>query len=305
MHINPKDLPELRARIVQQRRIVGAEQLASLHLNDNLNRLVAMTPEEMASATTASLALADLFYVSNDMAYLAFEASKSLPVFTADAEDFPSRRGLIFFDGGVQVTWGGFPVSLHAVSWEVGAEAAYFAPYLDIRSAIDVICPNPGMEENLLKHTKALGALSDDIWYGECSRGVIRFRTDESEEEQGVDRAALSASAYLLLTSALLMMQQPVTTTSDAEYTRADRRRLARRNITTDRVRVIQLRRSSSAGHGESDREYHHQWIVRGHWRQQWYATRGVHRPVWIAPHLKGPDGAPLLGGEKVHAWTR
>jgi hypothetical protein len=70
-------------------------------------------------------------------------------------------------------------------------------------------------------------------------------------------------------------------------------------------VRVINLRRrAASTIAGQSDREYHHQWIVRGHWRDQWYASRGVHRPVWIAPHVKGPEGAPMLGGEKVHAWT-
>ena len=29
-------------------------------------------------------------------------------------------------------------------------------------------------------------------------------------------------------------------------------------------------------------------WIVRGHWRNQWYAKDGVHKPKWIDPHFKG-----------------
>jgi hypothetical protein len=105
--------------------------------------------------------------------------------------------------------------------------------------------------------------------------------------------------------TAWLLMQQPVTTVADATFDRAERRRLARQRLDDRPVRVINLRRrAASTIAGQSDREYHHQWIVRGHWRDQWYASRGVHRPVWIAPHVKGPEGAPMLGGEKVHAWT-
>jgi hypothetical protein len=44
---------------------------------------------------------------------------------------------------------------------------------------------------------------------------------------------------------------------------------------------------------------------VRGHWRQQWYPSIQDHRPVWIAPHRKGPEDAPMLGGEKVYQWSR
>jgi hypothetical protein len=40
--------------------------------------------------------------------------------------------------------------------------------------------------------------------------------------------------------------------------------------------------------------------VVRGHWRNQWYPSLNARRPLWIAPYLKGPDDAPLLGGEKV-----
>jgi hypothetical protein len=54
-----------------------------------------------------------------------------------------------------------------------------------------------------------------------------------------------------------------------------------------------------------SERDYQHQWVVRGHWRQQWYPSRNVHRPIWITPHIKGPEGAPLLGGERVFHWKQ
>lgn len=38
-----------------------------------------------------------------------------------------------------------------------------------------------------------------------------------------------------------------------------------------------------------------HRWMVSGHLRAQWYPSEQAHHVIWIAPHLKGPDDAPLL----------
>lgn len=68
--------------------------------------------------------------------------------------------------------------------------------------------------------------------------------------------------------------------------------------LTSDGVRVVQLRKrhynlTSSAEH-EADREYTCQWVVRGHWRQQWYPSLQRNQPKWIAPYVKGPEDKPL-----------
>lgn len=74
-------------------------------------------------------------------------------------------------------------------------------------------------------------------------------------------------------------------------------------------VQVVRLRaklraaRDSEAPAGQDDtakRVYRHQWVVRGFWRNTWYGKEGLHRPQWIAPYTKGPEGAPLLVKEKV-----
>ena len=109
-----------------------------------------------------------------------------------------------------------------------------------------------------------------------------------------------------ILKAAWLLMQQPLANVTEVEPDRAVRKRLRRAGAKPATVRVIELRRPKGGGSpGDGDREYHHQWIVRGHWRQQWHPKRQVHRPVWIAPHIKGPEGAPLIGGEKVYALKR
>ncbi len=43
----------------------------------------------------------------------------------------------------------------------------------------------------------------------------------------------------------------------------------------------------------------------RGTGGTQPYPSEGVVRPIWIADHIKGPDGAPLLATTKVNVWCR
>lgn len=35
-------------------------------------------------------------------------------------------------------------------------------------------------------------------------------------------------------------------------------------------------------------------WVVRGHWRRQWFPKRDTHAPVWIHPYVKGPEDRPF-----------
>lgn len=72
-------------------------------------------------------------------------------------------------------------------------------------------------------------------------------------------------------------------------------------------VRVVRLRGSipqqradTSADAGTPSRQYQHRWLVRGFWRNTWYPSTGAHRPQWIEPYLKGPDGAPFKSKPEV-----
>jgi len=73
-------------------------------------------------------------------------------------------------------------------------------------------------------------------------------------------------------------------------------------------VTAVRLRRgresepSEPAGRGLSV-----QFTVRGHWRNQHFASLGPaddpnsHRQIWISPYIKGPEGAPFV--VKPRAW--
>ena len=112
-----------------------------------------------------------------------------------------------------------------------------------------------------------------------------------------------------------LLMGQTLVRSEPLTAPRAARRRIARDDPHLEpTVRYIDLRRARTElpDHGAitdeprtSGREYRHRWIVRGHWRNQWYPSRNDHRPIWIDPHLAGPEDKPLLGGERVNVLRR
>jgi len=58
--------------------------------------------------------------------------------------------------------------------------------------------------------------------------------------------------------------------------------------------------RSGSALGGGRDRRYTHRWVVRGHWRRQWYPSLQRHVPIWITDYIAGPEDAPIMVREKV-----
>jgi hypothetical protein len=91
----------------------------------------------------------------------------------------------------------------------------------------------------------------------------------------------------------LLMTQPGITDTNAAHVDRAAIRR-AHRAGRDPRVRIVDLRHSHGSGTA-TGRTLSKRFMVRGHWRQQVYGKgRTLRRPTWIAPHIKGPDDAPL-----------
>lgn len=89
---------------------------------------------------------------------------------------------------------------------------------------------------------------------------------------------------------------------------RAARRSAARAGVVASDTTVLTLRRGKTGPHdgGEhKDAHYSHRFIVRGHWRNQWYSSLATHRQIWIAPFLKGPDDLPLLSKGRAFRLVR
>lgn len=101
-----------------------------------------------------------------------------------------------------------------------------------------------------------------------------------------------------VVASLLLFIDQDIVVAGRRHANRATQRKLERSKHPLEEpvVRVITLRKKRYEHHAsdESERVYHHRWLVRGHWRNQWYPSLGIHQPKWIAPYIKGPDDTPL-----------
>lgn len=308
MNIRPQDLPEIRADLAEwingpDAATFWRKALETGYLNWLFTGDRPMGPEDAAvlrGTEINRLRSAELFHVSAEMVDVARAAARTIPDFQLAREDLPTMAGLMVFDKSPcpAPPLGETPVGVKAVCWAPipnGRNNTLFGTvYLDREEAAPAIAKatlyrKPYSEPKL---TYAHGG--EFVWaFGE-------------NKGRSPDPSSFLATLAPVLRSTWLLMQQPLTREERADPSRASSKRLRRAGHEPAPVRVIELRRpKNTGGHGDGDREYHHQWIVRGHWRQQWHPKRQVHRPVWIAPHIKGPEGAPLIGGEKVYALKR
>jgi hypothetical protein len=259
----------------------------------------------------------ELFYVTPDMTEVAVVAGRSLPSFSLLRSDLPSDYGVLYFETPIDrtpfVSEEGYTYAtlVHACAWglfvardpetmkpEMGVWMSFWTDQRDtLRQKVDLGLITPTEAEHIIRRVPPLGQDDEGLW---------RFGVyDDRQDISGRPVAQMMAT----IRAAWLLMQQPLATITTAHPRKADARRMKRHQ---DRPQSRPRRQPPPCGtHPSADpgdetrRTYDHRWVVRGHWRKQWYPSRNDHLPIWISPHVKGPDGAPLLTGEKVNAWRR
>lgn len=272
--------------------------------------------------TPARLRHADLTLVTRGMRDAALDGARDVPPVVFD-ELAPSSAGMIVYEGG-----------LPAIEIDMGSEVASAltakAPAGDRQAAMNarVISGRPtvvgwatlpegraflGMwahHSDLSTPRPNLLAPEGVAWPLLASAIINRerpFDFDVVDDE-------VSVRALSLLAATWVMSSTP--TVADARTTMQPGAKIpgqSRRDLPRE-VKVIELRRLARKG-GASDpdepseakaREYRHQWVVRGHWRQQAVGKgRQSHRTTWIPSYVKGPEGAPFLPSETVFVWRR
>lgn len=80
---------------------------------------------------------------------------------------------------------------------------------------------------------------------------------------------------------------------------------LMRRQMHLGPVSVIKLRKRERGNETGAQYVLSHRFVVRGHWRRQWYPSEQRHKSIYIQPFLKGPEDAPLLARDRVNAIVR
>ena len=270
--------------------------------------------EDLRRTEVAALGKSVLFYASEDTTALAVAAAPSMPEFALRSFDLPAERGFIYYAQPIGLhpgNHGQSAASVVAARWETvvsddGEPCVWMSFYSDYHSWLAAEqAAGWCSSEELADYLRQYHELYYEIFTFRPINGPDIPPNSPSIAGYEAQWDELDALRRVLF-STWLMLQQPLTRTVEVDSDRAARRRMKSAGHEPATVRVIELRRIQSASQGvTSDREYHHQWVVRGHWRQQWFPAHEVHRPVWIAPHIKGPEDAPMLGGEKVYAWKR
>lgn len=160
------------------------------------------------------------------------------------------------------------------------------------------------------KHTPRLTPENEMIlaWYPADGRPETDWLLTD---QNGIGRWAKAVLATFQLARQANLAQTDVQRIKGQPLSKAAKRRGDKPRPDGD-VRVVRLRFQAAAartatpddatGTGAS-RTYRHRFTVGfpdGFWRNTWYPKSQHHRPQWIAPYLKGPEGAPLLNSERV-----
>lgn len=159
---------------------------------------------------------------------------------------------------------------------------------------------SPSKESLYLRVYADKAAGGNLIQYLRCQK-VRRKRYGSGQERQ---------ECLALVYCTMLMLGQKIARTEDGRVPRAAAKRAARVGLPNDTVRCITLRREQILGKsGEPDTgqaiNYSHRFMVRGHWKPQWYPSLQDHRIIYIAPYIKGPDDKPLIIRDTVYALKR
>lgn len=260
-----------------------------------------------ADMVARHLDAAGLYWVAPDMAALAVAAGRRLEVARWSSADRPASCGLLVFDGGA----GSAPASQVAldgdrpVPGELPVDAVTWGPMeggcaLALWTSRDRLerPDNPVDPEVTPPLVPMLGG-----WLPAGENVPLGADLPEQLALVPTVVAALAA-AWLLMEQPLLAERRPV------EVDRQVRRAYGRAGREAPEVTIVELRHryrpTVPADEPGAQARYQHRWVVSGHWRDQPHGPgRALRRRIWIADHIKGPDGAPLLASERVNVWRR
>jgi hypothetical protein len=263
---------------------------------------------------------ARLYSITDEMSQICIAAGKKLPTWEIRREDVPSTCGLMMFDVPIghysSEPEHGPPevVSIVAVSWGPTNIPEEPADHLWVtfwsRTPHDAgirMLQERGL--SLREARRIQYSLGDYSWDNEV---LLTYNNPEVSvinadgEAQAVDPSDKSLASGTTIEwiqavrAAWMLMKQetkrPISDVEELPLSKTVRKQLQRNGYDADPVRVVtlhrqhQVRTSHEHASGYTVKVRSH---VSGHVRWQPYPTRGVIEPIWIADHVRGPDGAP------------
>lgn len=335
--VHPSQVLDLQADMIARSSVPGwLELMKTQFTEDLLDNLTGMenrrsrysTASDIIEQIRPTVGSARAFYVDPSMTDMITWAAAGLDgTDRFRYDEVPVERGFAYFERPLSIRdVRGKEHLIHVLLWtpfwnkHEGKEDLYpgyaffaFNDYAAHPDEISIEVRDRGYKPDLFGRWVFIGVFTgieqervgpESITMTDKKREEIIASGDQPHEFTNFIRLA---HAYFLL------LNQTIVDAYDAEIGRAVGRRAKRMGLPA-RVTVIRLRRVVNDASGESEVEWQHQWIVRGHWRWQHVSEGhplaeqhgdGFRARVWVRPHVKGPEGKPLRVTDKVYALVR
>lgn len=292
------------------------------------------TPEKVRADMALWTQAARTYYVSPDMMRLAVGAMSQLPDdATVERQSPMSPQGFLWLAESLKVIdLRGRVLAVNAILWSVfgggcmvwlladkydplNAAWAVGKGWVTAQAEIPRLTPWHGMILRFGDPLPLSIQLSGqrpippdvDVQVYQDGDSVTWHIADEGYSAEEMRPERRPAQEALFLTVVWRLMRQTIVDVRPEEPDKRSRR-LAEKYLRNDRhVTVIELRRREYHGKGERTWVLDHRILVDGYWRRQWYGSGADRWQDWvyIHPHYRGPDGAPLVVTEKIRALVR
>ncbi len=185
--------------------------------------------------------------------------------------------------------WDGQMVPLLAISWCSSSADVQGGRHFIFWEGLDTYCIP------LTIFTWPFNVPRTTVYKGRAERLFVRDDDSGLDYSDAVEHSEARDDLLLrYLAAAVSFIEQRLLFVSHERPDRATRRRSPAIEHAT--IRVVELRRKHASHDGgvSAAREWANQWMVAGHWRNQWYPSLQRHQPKWIAAYTKGPDDKPM-----------
>jgi hypothetical protein len=252
---------------------------------------------------TITLWRADTIYLTKDMQHLILQAAHDLPAeATFDSHNLITPVGFCMFE---ETLYGedahGATLAINAIAWQINPiswkgdeprEALviyFFTPLSDMSDDINrVVVPK----------MRAAGHHVPPLALTHLYPTAFGDTVPQSDHPGSELVTGLLKMFIAMQLIAQQKIGEPVRLLPD----RPTRRRMAREGMPERLITLITLRRKSAKKDEDEDKEpipWSRRWVVRGHWRRQWYPSLKRHDWKYIYEYVKGPENKPLVITER------
>lgn len=269
--------------------------------------------ENLSDHLIETLWRGDTIFITSEMINLITQAAEDLPDdVTFDVRTIMSKYGFVLLEEPIHgEDRSGRPVAIAAFAWEITpmfnaatdkmVEAImiyYFVDPFNVQDHYDVEL-NDMMRDNGIP-IPPLALLH--MYPAMDGQGLPH---GDIENERGYE---ITKDTLKLFLAMQMLSHQSIGEPVKMRPDRAARKRFAREypEMPERIITLITLRRKSApAQKPEGTIEWSRRWVVRGHWRKQWYPKSKTHGWKYIYEYIKGPDDKPLVTGRRVFNFRR